>query len=289
MPAKLVHHTPESANGGVSPFHTAIMEIVTCREARIACPFLGVGYLRRVVGCASSWRLLTDVEAWLASQTVATRAQVVEFILAHRERVHHCGDLHAKVVVGGDRALVGSANLTAKGIGRRIEMGVRLDDCEQVGQLAAWFDRLWVETGPVIEIELRACAASIPAPPSRAGASRLSGAAPKVRARLQGEPPASSGSPRRGALAGSTPVDPARPTHDVLSGKLGKRTNRIHDVMVAATGPLSPKRIRSLARCKAVSEHLLAMEKRGYAQRVGRGQWELTDTARLLVRRAGGG
>ncbi len=71
MPVILVHHTPESSGGGVSPFDTAIMEIATGRDVRIACPFLGVKYLQRVIDRASSWRLLTDVEAWLASQTAA--------------------------------------------------------------------------------------------------------------------------------------------------------------------------------------------------------------------------
>ena len=49
MPVKLVHHTPESIAGGVSPFDAAIMDIATDRDVRIACPFLGVRYLQRVI------------------------------------------------------------------------------------------------------------------------------------------------------------------------------------------------------------------------------------------------
>lgn len=291
MPVKLVHHTQESITGGVSPFDAAIMDIATGRDVRIACPFLGVRYLQRVIDRASAWRLLTDVEAWLASQTASSRTQVVDFILTHRDRVRHCADLHAKVVVGGDHALVGSANFTAKGIGRRIEMSVRLDECEQVVELTEWFDRLWDETGPVNETELRACAASIPERPPTGAVVRLSGASPKVRARLVRvvSPPVSPAQPHQGAFAGSTPPDPNRPRYDVLGGRLGDRTNRIHDAMVGSGKLLSPSQIEELARCKAASPHLDTMKGRKYAVQVGRGLWKLTDKAIARVRRGSGG
>jgi hypothetical protein len=290
MPVKLVHHTPESVRGGVSPFDAAIIEIATGKEVRIACPFLGVKYLRRVIDRAASWRMLTDVEAWLASQTAASRAQVVDFILAYREQIHHCADLHAKVVIGGDRALVGSANLTIKGIRRRIEMGVRLDDCEQVVELSEWFDRLWGETGPVNEAELRACAATIPVPPSKAGASRLSGKSPQVRARLKVvSPPVTPAQPHQGVFPGVTPAHPTRVGYDVLRGRFGDRTNRIHDAMVGSGKPLSPSQIEKLAQCKAASPHLHTMKGRRLARQVGQGLWELTEDALELVRRGRGG
>lgn len=164
MSAKLVYHTPESAAGGVSPFDTTILEMVEHQDLRIACPYLSLRYLRRIVNRSASWRLLTDVRGWLASHMQAKRDDVVQFILLHHTNIHHCRSLHAKLIVTDAQALIGSANFTQMGMTGRVEMSVLSDDAACVEEALAWFDALWSATDSVSEHDLRAVMASLPSP-----------------------------------------------------------------------------------------------------------------------------
>lgn len=171
MSASLVYHTDESMAGGVSPFDAAVMGMVPGQQLLIACPYLGLDYLDRMTRPASGWRLLTDLEEWLASHAQAPRRRVVEFVLANAARVRHCAGFHAKVLVAGEKALAGSANFTDKGMRGRVEVSVLFDGDEAVAELRAWFESLWARTGPVAEADLRARADSLPARPTEAGGS----------------------------------------------------------------------------------------------------------------------
>lgn len=185
MTIRLVYQTTESMDGGISPFDEAIMEIVEGKELCIASPYLGLTYLQRMVERGSGWRLLTDVQEWLASHHHESRSCLVDFILAHREQVRHCKDLHAKVLIAGTRALTGSANFTDKGITGRVEMSTLFDGCEQIDELRAWFDLLWSRTAPVAEVDLRTCAASMPPPTPSSGLFPLPCAFSGVHSKLQ--------------------------------------------------------------------------------------------------------
>ena len=145
---ELVHHTEESASGGTSPFDTAIREIVADEDVLIACPYITLEYLQPVLRQADSWRLLTDIEAWLGNYTMDKREAIREFIARYHERIHNIRNLHAKAVVGETGALVGSANLTWTGLQGRDELAVRFDEPERIAELRAWFDGLWVEGEP---------------------------------------------------------------------------------------------------------------------------------------------
>lgn len=152
-------------SGGVSPFDATIMDMVAGQELLIACPYLGLDYLRRMTLPAAGWRLLTDVGEWLASHAKEPRRRIVEFILANPASIRHLTDLHAKVLVAGERALAGSANFTDKGIRRRVELSVLFNGGESVAELREWFESLWQRTGPVSEADLRAYADALPPEP----------------------------------------------------------------------------------------------------------------------------
>lgn len=184
MSVQLIYHTPESSAGGISPFDRALTEMVEGEAIRIACPYLGLDYLHRLIGLASGWRLLTDVEEWLSSLRPRSRNAAVEFILSNRAHIRHCKGLHAKVLVAGEQALIGSANFTAKGIRARVEMSARLADCEEVGELRAWFDLLWEQTAPVEGADLRLCVAAMSPRLPRSRAVSLPSAFPGVAAGL---------------------------------------------------------------------------------------------------------
>jgi hypothetical protein len=143
--AELVHHTNESADGGVSPFDTAIRGIVAGEDVLIACPYITLEYLESILERAASWRLLTDAEAWLGNYSTDEREAIREFIACHHERIHNVPNLHAKAVVGETGALVGSANLTWTGLQSRDELAVRFEEAERIEELREWFNGLWRE------------------------------------------------------------------------------------------------------------------------------------------------
>ena len=184
FPARLIYHTAETMAGGVSPFDASIMNMVDAQEVHLACPYLGLPYLQRVIRRSKAWRLLTDVQAWLASEAQESRALAVNFILAHRDHVHHCKDLHAKVLIAGRQALIGSANFTEKGITGRVEMGALFEGGAHIEELQTWFDGLWNLTGPIDPIELRACEATLPSPIPPSAASVLGCSFPGIQSRL---------------------------------------------------------------------------------------------------------
>ncbi|MCZ2341721.1 MAG: phospholipase D-like domain-containing protein [Bacteroidales bacterium] len=184
MSVQLIYHTPESMAGGISPFDATIMQMVAGREVRLACPYLGLTYLNRLTQQADHWRLITDVPEWLRAMTPKERQQVEEFIAHHRDQIHHCQDLHAKVVIAGPQAMTGSANFTQKGMTGRVEVSVLFADCEPVDELRAWFDLLWSQTAPVVGEELRRWREVLPTQDVRLEAPPISCRFPGVAARL---------------------------------------------------------------------------------------------------------
>jgi hypothetical protein len=122
MDSRLIYHTLESIRGGVSPFDDAIINMVSGEDVRIACPYIGLEYLQRLTDKTREWWLITDIEELLKLQPRTQRDAFADFIDQNFERVRHCQGLYAKVLIAGQQALVGSANLTKKGITRRVEM-----------------------------------------------------------------------------------------------------------------------------------------------------------------------
>jgi hypothetical protein len=185
--AELVHHTEESAGGGASPFDTAIREIVADEDVLIACPYITLGYLESALQEATSWRLLTDVEAWLGNYSTSERESIREFIARYHEQIHDVRNLHAKAVIGETGAFVGSANLTWTGLQGRDELAVRFDEIERVKELREWFDGLWAESTPAklddIDEHIRTTS---PAPSSakRGSTTSISSDARRVNASL---------------------------------------------------------------------------------------------------------
>jgi len=140
--AELIYHDP-SDRTGISPFDRAIQDVTEGKEALIACPYISPDYLGGITGLAEDWFLLTDVGEWLGIHTQSNRESIRKFLIEHRDRVRHITDLHAKVVIGDDRALIGSANFTKKGLTGRTEMSVLFEDSDTVHELTEWFETLW--------------------------------------------------------------------------------------------------------------------------------------------------
>jgi PLD-like domain len=142
MPVQLLYHDPDCP-GAASPFDAALIQIAGTGNVRLGCPYIGLGYLRRVLRQSPSWWLLTDIEAWLRSQVHTQRERVYDFLVHNRDRVRHSPRLHAKIAIGLHSAMLGSANFTKAGIRQRTEVSVLFQNEPQVQELTDWFDAHW--------------------------------------------------------------------------------------------------------------------------------------------------
>ncbi len=183
---RLIYH-PIEASTTVSPIDEAIMDMVTSKPIKIACPYLARTPLQRMIDQSAKWQLLTDIEELLRSQGQSDREWFVQFLTNNKNHVRHCRRLHAKVIVAQPQALVGSANFTLSGLNRRAEMSVLLSDQKSVDELETWFDDLWSHCSQ-IEVEAIAnFADSIPDRPSTDSepASLSLPAGPQINATLK--------------------------------------------------------------------------------------------------------
>jgi phosphatidylserine/phosphatidylglycerophosphate/cardiolipin synthase-like enzyme len=159
MTIELVYHRETDA---ASPFDACAIGIARGADLRIACPYLTLGYLRRLVGVSASWRLLTEIEEWLRSLGHRERTDACGFIAENESRVRHLAGLHAKVLIGSRGALVGSANFTTSGIQRRTEMAVFVQDESSRQELVKWFDAEWERGSHVPGQRLNSFAQALP-------------------------------------------------------------------------------------------------------------------------------
>lgn len=144
---RLLYHAPDNPSQE-SPFDRAIVQVVHGQTVSIVSPYIGVKYLHRMVGMSRSWRLISDVLAWLSATPIQERNIVYNFLKEHDGLVHHYPAIHAKTVVSNVGAYTGSANLTDAGILRRTEFGVLITDAVQVQEIQQWFDAIWAQTSP---------------------------------------------------------------------------------------------------------------------------------------------
>jgi len=156
MTITLIYHSEESRKREKSPFDEAVRGLVTNADIAIACPYLGIEYLQEIVALCKTWRLLTDVSAWLdAHKGNANQLSLIqEFIKENINRIHHYDGIHAKVIISLSNALVGSANLTKHGIWHREEMSILIKELTQIDELLTWFNRLWEDSDRLNEQEI---------------------------------------------------------------------------------------------------------------------------------------
>lgn len=182
----LLYHAHQGT--GVSPFDEAVLKVARSGAVRIVSPYIGVAYLERIIGVSPEWRLVSDVQEWLASLSTQARPRAWAFIREHLSLIHHCPALHAKAVISDSLAMMGSANLTNHGILVRTEMGILLDDPRMVAELGAWFDDLWHSTAPPRVDEASAYIQWLDTEASQAASRRqrvtLSSGSRKIRSRL---------------------------------------------------------------------------------------------------------
>lgn len=183
MTIRLLYHDPKLP-GGVSPFDEAILSIARDGELKLACPYISLDYLLRITN-GTSWRLLTDIEEWLDKQATTGRNKIVEFLREHHAVVKNYPRLHAKVVIGSQSAMFGSANFTKSGILARAEVSAIVDDIAQVQELTDWFEACW-ERGQEVLPRLDAIAEYVNSLPEKSAADKSE--APKIFPPLLAKP-----------------------------------------------------------------------------------------------------
>ncbi len=153
---QLIYRKEETYKQNVSPFDIAINKLVNGKDILIACPYLGIDYFQEITTVCRSWKLLTDIKAWIESHLRSPKQLplITQFIHENHRNIRHFSDLHAKVIISPDQAFVGSTNLTKLGIQEREEMAVLINEPIQVNELCVWFTTLWERTYELREKDL---------------------------------------------------------------------------------------------------------------------------------------
>ncbi len=129
-----------------------VEEIVAANTVDLAVAFLGEG-ASNLIGSAKRARVICNLESG------ATNPHVVKDLLDKPGvDIRSLATLHAKVIIAEHVALVGSANLSANGLGlqgaetaRWEEAGTLVRDLKALADARAWFSGLWdraAEIGP---------------------------------------------------------------------------------------------------------------------------------------------
>jgi hypothetical protein len=155
---KLIYQLPDANGENIkpSPFDTAISELVKGKSIQVACPYIGVKYFKDIIinGCRD-WELLTDLKALVKSQGDGKNIEKMrDFLEEFSKKIKHQDNLHAKVIIAEDRALIGSANFTHNGIYENKEISVIISDPEKVNEIKSWYNELWQHATELTKEEL---------------------------------------------------------------------------------------------------------------------------------------
>ena len=132
--------------------YTTTLECMVADEPAldVAVAFWGQGADRRIHPNESKpIRVICNLRSggsnpW-AIQSLLTRAETYPHV-----QVRQCDRLHAKVLIGASQALIGSANISANGLGLEgseaahwLEAGFHTNNLAEIASSQRWFDQLW--------------------------------------------------------------------------------------------------------------------------------------------------
>jgi len=148
---KLIYHLPDTnSDEENSPFYIAITEIVKDKIIQVACPYIGLDYFKKIIDSCKNWELLTDLKAWVKSQQSQAK-EIEKFLKENYTKIKHQHDLHAKVIIAEDTALLGSANFTKCGIDKNHEMSIIVNDTNQIDEIKEWYELWWQHAEEIIK------------------------------------------------------------------------------------------------------------------------------------------
>ena len=145
----LVYQPVPAESGDAALAHSLKKVVGDSQSLRIVSPYLSF----RVIVALTEGRdfeLITDQQA---CSDAGISADLADFFEEHADSIKSVRGVHAKVVIGEDAALIGSANLTEHGLTKRYEMACEVHEDEQLKELGDWFENLW-EVGSNIDTAL---------------------------------------------------------------------------------------------------------------------------------------
>lgn len=182
---KLIYHKEKDI---ISAFDSEIVEICKNEEVNIVCPYISIDYLKSRISKVKNWKLITDLKEWIISNNNEERKKIWDFIKDNNSMIHHCKDIHAKIIFNNNFALVGSANFTNKGIRERIEMSVLIEEEEKIIELKKWFSELWNDTQSISLEEINKFISSVkdifPYKVHNEDIANIQGKSPKINKKL---------------------------------------------------------------------------------------------------------
>ena len=160
--------TSSTPNGVVTLLHGPLSAALAAASGTVtlASPYLGAGTARELAALAAaspaSWSLLTVLDP-VAAAYGSLSVDGLRELAGATVNIRHAPGLHAKVsLVDGTAGWVGSANLTASGLGGSVrpnmEMSVPLT-AAQVAEAAAVVGAWWSAAAPVTAADLDECEA----------------------------------------------------------------------------------------------------------------------------------
>lgn len=163
MGTRLIYHKDD---GGASPFDYCAVNLARGSNLRIACPYLSLKYIKRLVGLADDWKLITDLREWLTSTPARERKSTIAFIRKHEAKIRDNQGIHAKVLLNEKSAMLGSANFTYSGVKKRTELCVCFENNNFVAETKRWFEYLWENSCEIDTKELSSLIQQLPKTPS---------------------------------------------------------------------------------------------------------------------------
>lgn len=133
-------------------YRKSLIQLVAKEESLdVAVAFWGSGAQKLIHPVATKpIRIICNLKAG------GTNPFVIEsFLKLSREKgvdvqIRQCDRLHAKIILGKTQAIIGSANISANGLGLEdedsahwLEAGVHIKQRSELDEIQAWFDELW--------------------------------------------------------------------------------------------------------------------------------------------------
>jgi hypothetical protein len=91
---KLIYHPTRPNDNYVSAFDEAIVEMSKGQDINIACPYLSLNYLERIISISKKWKLITDIYDLLSLYNESGREKFVKFISENKSNIRHYSEIH---------------------------------------------------------------------------------------------------------------------------------------------------------------------------------------------------
>ena len=144
----LVHH-PNQSNRSI--FDENISKLIEGKDILIACPFLSYNYFNNVIlRLCKNWKLLTNINMLFNSlNSKQEYLSMKNLFIENINNIHHCPNLHSKVIISDEKVIFGSANFTDSGINYNNELSILIDQEESLKIIKNWFNEWWNITKPI--------------------------------------------------------------------------------------------------------------------------------------------